>query len=74
MAPGLLAAAEKYLLEELKIHCETHLIRQMSAKNCLDLLTLTIQRSTGRNFPLNTSAVIRVSHAEIIRLNQIFMK
>jgi speckle-type POZ protein len=42
MAPGLLAAADKYLLEHLKTRCETHLIRQMSAKNCLDLLALTI--------------------------------
>jgi speckle-type POZ protein len=41
MAPGLLAAAEKYLLDELKTRCETHLIRKMSAKNCLSLLTLT---------------------------------
>ncbi|EFX73056.1 hypothetical protein DAPPUDRAFT_110141 [Daphnia pulex] len=41
MAPALLAAADKYLLEHLKTRCETHLIRQMSAKNCLDLLTLT---------------------------------
>jgi speckle-type POZ protein len=41
MAPALLAAADKYLLDKLKTRCETHLIRQMSAKNCLDLLTLT---------------------------------
>jgi speckle-type POZ protein len=41
MAPALLAAADKYLLENLIARCETHLIRQMSAKNCLDLLTLT---------------------------------
>ncbi|XP_046658082.1 speckle-type POZ protein B-like [Daphnia pulicaria] len=41
MAPGRFAAADKYLLEILKIRCETHLIRQMSAMNCLDLLTLT---------------------------------
>jgi speckle-type POZ protein len=41
MAPGLLAAAEKYLIDELKSRCETHLIRKMSAKNCLSLLTLT---------------------------------
>jgi speckle-type POZ protein len=41
MATGLLVAADKYLLDELKNRCETHLIRQMSAKNCLDLLTLT---------------------------------
>ena len=31
MAPNLLAAADKYLLEDLKSRCETHLIRQMSA-------------------------------------------
>ncbi|XP_046638577.1 TD and POZ domain-containing protein 4-like [Daphnia pulicaria] len=41
MALGLLAAAEKYLLDQLKTRCESHLIRKMSAKNCLDLLTLT---------------------------------
>jgi speckle-type POZ protein len=41
MAPGILAAANKYMLDQLKTRCETHLIRQMSAKNCLDLLTLT---------------------------------
>jgi speckle-type POZ protein len=37
MALELLVAADKYLLEELKTRCETHLIR----KNCLDLLSLT---------------------------------
>jgi speckle-type POZ protein len=41
MATGLLVVADKYLLEELKTRCETHLIRKMSAKNYLDLLTLT---------------------------------
>jgi speckle-type POZ protein len=41
MAPALLAAADKYMLDELKTLCETHLIRKMSAKNCIDLLSLT---------------------------------
>ncbi len=41
MAPGILAPADKYLLEDLKTRCETHLIRQMSAENCLELLSLT---------------------------------
>ncbi|XP_046646399.1 TD and POZ domain-containing protein 4-like [Daphnia pulicaria] len=41
MAPELLVVADKYLLEELKTRCETHLIRKMSSKNCLDLLSLT---------------------------------
>jgi speckle-type POZ protein len=41
MAPGILAAADKYLLQDLKTRCETHLIRQMSAENCLELLSLT---------------------------------
>jgi speckle-type POZ protein len=40
MAPGILAAADKYLLQDLKTRCETHLIRQMSAENCLELLSL----------------------------------
>ncbi len=41
MATGLLAAADKYLMEDLKIQCENHLIWQMSAENCLELLSLT---------------------------------
>ncbi|EFX75919.1 hypothetical protein DAPPUDRAFT_26442, partial [Daphnia pulex] len=41
MAIGLMAAADKYLLDQLKIECENHLIRQMSADNCLELLLLT---------------------------------
>ena len=41
MAPNLLAAANKYELEDFKSCCETHLIRQMSAENCLELLSLT---------------------------------
>ncbi len=42
MAPALLAAADKYLLDQLKTRCETHLVHQMSSQNCLDLLALTI--------------------------------
>jgi speckle-type POZ protein len=41
MALGLLAAADKYLLEDLKTRCENHLIRQMSGNYCLELLSLT---------------------------------
>ncbi|XP_046451120.1 speckle-type POZ protein B-like [Daphnia pulex] len=41
MAIGLMAAADKYLLDQLKIECENHLIRQMSADDCLELLLLT---------------------------------
>ena len=41
MAPNLLAAADKYQLEDLKFCCETHLIRKMSAVNCWELLSLT---------------------------------
>jgi speckle-type POZ protein len=41
MASGLLAAADKYRLADLKSRCETHLIRQMSAENCLELLSVT---------------------------------
>ena len=48
MAPGLLTAADKYLLEDLKSWCETHLIRQMSAENCLECLSLsTLHPSSG---------------------------
>jgi speckle-type POZ protein len=41
MSAGILAAADKYLLEQLKIECETQLIHRMSAENCLELLLIT---------------------------------
>ena len=40
MATEILAAANKYLLDQLKIECENHLIYRMSADNCLDILLL----------------------------------
>ena len=40
VAIGLLAAADKYLLENLKKICEDHLINQMSPENCIKLLSL----------------------------------
>jgi speckle-type POZ protein len=41
MSAGILAAADKYLLEQLKIECETQFIHRMSAKNFLELLVIT---------------------------------
>jgi speckle-type POZ protein len=38
MCVGILAVADKYLLEQLKSECETQLIHRMSAENCLELL------------------------------------
>jgi hypothetical protein len=43
MAVRLFAAADKYLLDQLKSECESHLRRQMSADNCLELLLLNDQ-------------------------------
>ena len=40
MAAKLLVAADKYLLDKLKSECEVHLLRQMSADNCMELLLL----------------------------------
>jgi speckle-type POZ protein len=40
MTASLLAAADKYLLEQLKLECETQLTHRMSAGNCLELLAL----------------------------------
>jgi speckle-type POZ protein len=40
MAAQLLVAADKYLLDQLKSECEFHLLRRMSADNCIDLLLL----------------------------------
>jgi hypothetical protein len=41
MAVRLFAAADKYLLDQLKSECESHLLRQMSAENCMELLLLS---------------------------------
>jgi speckle-type POZ protein len=38
MATGLLIAADKYELDELKTECENHLLRHMSPDNCVALL------------------------------------
>jgi speckle-type POZ protein len=38
MAVGLLIAADKYFLEELKVKCDNYLIREMSPDNCIELL------------------------------------
>ena len=38
MAAGLLIAADKYLLTELKNECENYLVRQMSPVNCVELI------------------------------------
>ncbi len=46
IAIGLMAAADKYLLDQLKIECENHFFRQMSADNCMELLLLTNQNQT----------------------------
>lgn len=43
MATDLLAAADKYLLDQLKTECEKHLIHRISPESCLDLLLLTDQ-------------------------------
>ena len=40
VAAGLLAAADKYLLEKLKKACADHLINEMSPENCVKLLSL----------------------------------
>ncbi len=47
MSAGILAAADKYLLEQLKIECETQLVHRMSAENCLELLLITDEHHAG---------------------------
>jgi hypothetical protein len=44
MAARLFAAADKYLLDQLKSECESHLRHQMSAENCMELLLLIIDQ------------------------------
>ena len=40
MATRLFVAADKYLLDRLKSECEIHLLRRMSADNCIEFLKL----------------------------------
>ena len=44
VAAGLLAAADKYLLEKLKNACEKHLTDRISPANCIKLLSLDEKR------------------------------
>ena len=46
VAAGLLAAADKYLLEKLKKACGDHLVSKISPVNCVQLLSL------GKNDPV----------------------
>ena len=39
-AKAILAAAEKYLLEQLKVCCEDHLSGILNVENCIELLLL----------------------------------
>lgn len=43
MAVGVLAVADKYLLDELKAECENHLTKRISADNCAELLAFAAQ-------------------------------
>jgi speckle-type POZ protein len=38
MAVGLLVAADKYLLNDLKSECENYFVREMSSENCVELI------------------------------------
>ncbi|XP_059564156.1 speckle-type POZ protein-like [Myotis daubentonii] len=62
MADGLLAAADKYALERLKVMCEEALSRQLSEENAAEMLTLADLHSADQ---LKTQAVHFIhSHAE----------
>jgi speckle-type POZ protein len=39
LAVGLLIAADKYLLDDLKVKCENYLVRQMTPGNCREILS-----------------------------------
>ncbi|CAK6448899.1 unnamed protein product [Pipistrellus nathusii] len=62
MADGLLAAADKYALERLKVMCEEALSSQLSVENAAEMLTLADFHSADQ---LKTQAVDFInSHAE----------
>ncbi|XP_054581104.1 speckle-type POZ protein-like [Eptesicus fuscus] len=62
MADGLLAAADKYVLERLKVMCEEALSSHLSVENAAEMLTLADLHSADQ---LKTQAVDFInSHAE----------
>ncbi|EPQ12388.1 Speckle-type POZ protein B [Myotis brandtii] len=61
LADGLLAAADKYALECLKVMCEEALSRHLSEENAAEMLTLADLHSAKQ---LKTKAVDFNSHAE----------
>jgi hypothetical protein len=56
LAPRLFVAADKYLLDQLKSECESHLRHQMSAENCMELLLLSSDQIQPADY-LKQSAV-----------------
>ncbi len=65
MASQLFYAADKYLLEKLKQECEKHLINQLSAENCLKLLSLA-DRHTAVSLKQNALDYVRRFPAEVM--------
>ena len=44
MPVRILAVADKYLLDQLKMECETQLITRMSTEGCLELLLIAADK------------------------------
>jgi len=61
---SLLAAADKYLLQLLKIKCEEFLIKGLSVENCIEMMTLA-DLHTALNLKKMTEEYFRSHHTEI---------
>jgi speckle-type POZ protein len=66
MAIGLMVAADKYLLDQLKIECENNLIRQMSADDCLEILLLADRNPPADNLKEAAVDFFRRSPGEVM--------
>jgi speckle-type POZ protein len=70
MSVRILAAADKYLLDQLKAECETQLIYRMSTKNCLELLLITDEHHSAFHLRKYAVEFFRRFSAEVMATDE----
>jgi speckle-type POZ protein len=74
MAAELLHAADYYVIEELKIECRNHLLRHMSALNCIELILrcdkLDPESENLKNATKEAAAFFRRSSPQVMTTDQ----
>ena len=65
IACGLMAAADKYLLEKLKQDCENYLMNKISTENCVEYFSLA-DRHSAEDLKKHASDLVRRFPAEVM--------